>query len=758
MQYSKVYTFFLKMSATIILLILLLFNFNLIAQERITSKVMNEDGSELSYPWTGGMNSIQFGEIDLNRDGMKDLLAFDRHGNRKMCFINYGVYDKISYLYAPEYANLLPELSDWAIFKDYDADGRVDIFTYSRGWAGMKVYRNISQNILKFELVVFPYLTSYQFGGYVNLLVTDVDYPGIVDIDYDGDLDILSFWGLGSFVNYHKNLSMEKYGHADSLDYELVELCWGRFAESEESNEIFLDSCLDGPRRQLQNLDKERHTGSTFLLLDLNKDTVLDLMLGDVDFPGIFALYNGGSPEEAFIISYDTNFPAYSEKIELFSFPAAAYIDVNNDNKKDLLVSPFDPSLITSENKHSVWLYENTGANNKPFFYFQEKDFLQSEMIDRGSGAYPTLFDWDKDGLLDLFIGNYGFYRYSYYEYGFLRSIYWSKVAYYKNTGSQLNPQFQLMNSDFGGFSKLDLTGIVPTFGDLDNDGDADILAGTEDGNILLILNHGDNNFEIVTDNYFDIDVGDYSTPQLFDLDKDGLKDLVIGEESGNLNYYHNIGSLANPIFDLITDSLGKVNVTDYSLSYTGYSVPWFFRLPSGETQLLVGSEKGDIFYYTNIDGNLDGTFTESDDLDQLLDTSGVSFDRGMRTAAAIAEISKNGKLDMIAGNFSGGLEYFNGSPEVSPGFSERRRYNSGSIKLFPNPAKTNVTLIFNEDIKDVKLEVINSKGQPVLVQDVTHTTDRQIEIDISDLQNGLYFIKSISHKGIQTGKLIIYR
>ena len=79
----------------------------------------------------------------------------------------------------------------------------------------MKVFRNVSQNILKFELVVDPYLETFQENGYVNLLVTEVDYPGIADIDLDGDLDILSFWGLGSFVNYHRNMSMEKYGNAD---------------------------------------------------------------------------------------------------------------------------------------------------------------------------------------------------------------------------------------------------------------------------------------------------------------------------------------------------------------------------------------------------------------------------------------------------------------------------------------------------------------------------------------------------------------
>ena len=32
----------------------------------------------LKYPWAGGMNSCQFGSIDLNFDGKSDLVIFDR--------------------------------------------------------------------------------------------------------------------------------------------------------------------------------------------------------------------------------------------------------------------------------------------------------------------------------------------------------------------------------------------------------------------------------------------------------------------------------------------------------------------------------------------------------------------------------------------------------------------------------------------------------------------------------------------------------
>ena len=83
-------------------------------------------------------------------------------------------------------------------------DGKNDIFTYSPGYASMMVYQNISDETLKFKRVVYPYLTSYQGGGYVNIYVTYADYPGISDVDNDGDLDILTFWGLGSFVEMHQ--------------------------------------------------------------------------------------------------------------------------------------------------------------------------------------------------------------------------------------------------------------------------------------------------------------------------------------------------------------------------------------------------------------------------------------------------------------------------------------------------------------------------------------------------------------------------
>ncbi len=449
--------------------------------------VKNESKQIFKFPWAGGMNACQFGEIDLDMNGMKDLVVFERHGNRILTFINGGQPGTIDYTYAPEYIEVFPEIHDWAIFKDYNNDGLEDIFTYSFEYPGIVVYKNTSQNELKFELEVYPYLTSLQGSGYVNILVTSVDYPGIEDIDNDGDLDILTFWGLGSFVEYHQNQSMELYGIPDSLSFIEVSQCWGRFAENEESNIVYLDTCFAKDYKTITELENERHTGSTFLLLDIDADNDKDLLLGDVDYPNLIELINGGSPEEAFMISQNPSFPSYSVPLDIFAMPVAAYIDIDNNQTKDLIVSSFDPNPLTSENYTSVWSYLNTGENNLPQFSFLKDNFLQGDMLDFGSGAYPVLVDYNGDGLMDLFVSNFGYHMWSYYTPGMLlKSVYWSNVALFENTGTMDEPEFTRITHDFAHLHQMHLTAIFPSFADLDGDEDLDMIFGQEDGSLTF--------------------------------------------------------------------------------------------------------------------------------------------------------------------------------------------------------------------------------------------------------------------------------
>ena len=365
-----------------------------------------QEHDTLHLAWAGGMNGLSFYSFDLNADGTQDLIAFEKNGNRLLPFIQ----ENNRWTYHPEYCHFFPELHDWVIFKDYDNDGKKDIFTY--GLAGIRVFHNISEQELRFELAC-EQLSSFYYTDYSNIYASPDDYLPIDDVDGDGDLDILNFWVLGKYVHYQRNYAVENNLANGYFDYKLEDECWGKFSEGADNNEITLFSyCQDKARNQT------RHVGSTMTLTDYNQDGTKDLLLGDIDFPQIIFLTNGGTPSEALMIHQTSNFPNAENPISLFSMPLVSSLDIDGDSYDEFIVSPADPSLSKSQNVNSVWLYDYD--ENVQDYHLNTRSFLQEKMIDLGSGAYPVFFDWNNDGLLDLFVGNFGYYDSSQYINGFL--------------------------------------------------------------------------------------------------------------------------------------------------------------------------------------------------------------------------------------------------------------------------------------------------------------------------------------------------
>ncbi len=108
------------------------------------SVAVTSNNENLINPWAGGLNCPQFSEIDLNGDGQKDLVAFERnfYGVIKT-YINQGIEGEVNYIHAPEFQLYFPNMRNWMLLRDYNCDGKEDIFTWVP--AGMAVYENISE-------------------------------------------------------------------------------------------------------------------------------------------------------------------------------------------------------------------------------------------------------------------------------------------------------------------------------------------------------------------------------------------------------------------------------------------------------------------------------------------------------------------------------------------------------------------------------------------------------------------------------------
>jgi hypothetical protein len=707
-------------------------------------------GNTLQHPWAGGINFPVFSSVDLDSDGLKDLFVFDRSNNRAMVYINTGTGTINSYRYAPEIAKDLPALRGWALFYDYNCDGKEDLFTTGISNSGILQFRNDSQpGSVQFTAVDSMMKADYGGGPIAGIFASGFLMPHFNDIDGDGDMDVLGqqFFCVGTFA-YYKNLSMEDYGVCDSLShYRLITYAWGNFAlrSGAYSNvavgqyhiSCFLATPPEGMFGYELALQDDTYAG--IYTLDIDDDGDMEALIGDSGAKNSLLVINNGTAASADMDSQDTLFPSYSTPIHLNSFTSHAFLDADHDGVKDLLVGHNE-----FENKRGVLFYKNTGTNNLPVFNYMMDAFLQEEMIDVGEGATPVLFDADSDGLLDLIIGNVN------------RTDTGTSVqhglSYFRNTGTSTNPSFEFITDDYAGISTLPVTGpLFPAFGDLDNDGDADMLLGIQTGELYRFENTAGvgmpANFVFAAASYFGIDVGNFSSPQIIDLNRDGKFDLVIGKKSGIIAYYENVGTVGSAFFlsQPTKDTLGMINVQTPGF-IDGYSVPFVYDDSSGY-KILVACMSGDIYQYSNIDGNIFGAF-------QLEDTI-VSLYQGVKTTFNLSvsggDINADGRVDMLVGLYGGGVQFYL-QDTLNTGIKELS--NGPSFEIFPNPVTSDFVLkLIDRKSKKYRIRISDSFGRIVFDEELHGTEQR---FSGKKFPAGVYFVNLIDHQSYSTKRIVI--
>jgi len=341
---------------------------------------------------------------------------------------------------------------------------------------------------------------------------------------------------------------------------------------------------------------------------------------------------NGGNNDNDTVLNFGPEeiVMANGADIQVPGYSVPSFMDWNNDNLQDLIIGQgggFEDAKVR--------VYLNVGTEAEPafadFFYVRSEG---SDLICPSSGCmgcFPRVVYWDADKRKDLLVGQAD-----------------GTVKIFLNNGTDEEPTFDAgriikvgpnnENIDVGSRA-------TPTLIDWDNDRLTDLVAGSIDGKIHIFLNCGCNgevppsfNYSTSSGSFATEDGSDLvvptnrSSPEVFDLDGDGKKDLLTGNTEGQLLFYKNVGADNKPAFSgyslvgsngVAIDLEGMPRSRPFVCYWTGNG---HFGPIDNYPDILIGSGDGKVRLYRGLpptktkQGDLDGNgIIDLADLDLLI-------------------------------------------------------------------------------------------------------------------------------------------
>lgn len=360
----------------------------------------------------------------------------------------------------------------------------------------------------------------------------------------------------------------------------------------------------------------------------------------------IFFLFTT-TAEAQYWLKIDSVFSPFGVTVQSFSAPD--FCDIDSDGDLDLFVGTLSDERVA--------FFRNKGNAQSPLF--RRDTNLLASIYANGyqftNADYPALADLDYDNDYDLVIGGF------------------NGVLLYWNIGDSLNPIWEQDTSMMKTVNTMIGTDAKPSFADLDNDGDNDLVIGIGEsfygdvtpGITIAFRNNGSLYTPLFTlDNTLVTgipDVGLNAYPYFKDMDNDGDFDLMMGRDLQTMLYYKNTGTMQTPIWSQTPTLVSPIESSRY------WKNPSLCDLDGdGDNDLIYGTDDGSIFYYQNTGTITSPLLTRNTAYFQM-----IRIDGGASTTS-LADFDNDGDQDIISGDQLGRFQYFrNDGTSTKPDFKK---------------------------------------------------------------------------------------
>jgi len=566
-------------------------------------------------------------------------------------------------------------------------------------------------------------------GIFSDISSLDAEIGICYDIDNDGDLDFITggFTGLSLFANT---------GTVNLPDFEKVNGFFDGLQVGMSPVPDLADVDNDGDPDLLAGLSESgtvkiyTNTGTASsaqfsesfvfvvgdvglyaypIFYDLDSDGDQDILAGR-DEHGFIYYQNTGNPSN----------PVWEPNNALFEgigiqtyWNSPDLADLNGDAK---------PDLVYGSAAGPLNYYINTGSLSVPVW--QLNTTLFGGVLDVGGASNPCFFDFDYDGDLDLFSGS---------QLG--------NIKYYENTGTASGPAW-VENSGYFTSLKHSIYGAV-AIGDVNGDNLPDAIVGDLSGKLYYHRNTG-SGFVLEGAALSTVALGGWSSPRLFDLDLDGDLDIIAGNEAGKLNYIKNQGSATNPVWLIMPNFFGSIDVGSNC-------VPSIADLDlDGDADIVTGNLSGDVKFFEN----LGTTWVENP-----APVAGLSVDQN--ATPALADLDADGDYDLTLGQYTGTFDYYKNNAIISASGETHQNPFKLCLSAFPNPFAQFTTLQFNlVSAADVSLQVTDIRGLVIISEKFRNMPPghHAWRLDIGTHPPGVYIIRLVAGHDQETLKIIVGR